>query len=89
MNEVTGWSNGCVGIYWPVFDHRLTCDLLVSSKLFSRQQETIKSFCCIQNVHWLRQTVNSGLINKALLLNKTGKDTRLSTHCVPGQFGVH
>lgn len=88
-----GWSKESLVIYWPVWEQRLMCGLLVSSKVpvshpVQARAKEIKILLLerIQNVLSLRWTDNSGLINKASLLNKTGKDTRLSTCCVPSQF---
>lgn len=73
-----GNKDWCVGYWFPA---RILW-------VIQSRQELIEIILLkrIQNVLVLRWADNSGLINKALLLNKTVKDTRLSTYCVPSQF---
>lgn len=73
-----GNKDWCVGYWFPAR----------TLWVIQSRQELIKILLlkCIQNVLSLQWTDNSGLINKALLLNKTVKDTCLSTYCVPSQF---
>lgn len=85
VKKVSLYTGQCGNKDWCV-------GLLVSSKdpvshsVQARADRNPFSWKRIQNVLLLRWTDHSGLINKALLLNKTVKDTRLSTCCVPSQF---
>lgn len=73
-----GNKDWCVGYWFPA---------RILWVIQSRQEQIeILLLKRIQNVLLLRWTDNSGLINKALLLNKTVKDTCLSTYCVSSQF---
>lgn len=81
-----------LAIYWPAWEQRL--DVWVywfpARNLWviqSRQESIEIFFCCccwkaFKNVLLLRQTENPSLINKALLLNKTAKDTSFNISCV-------
>lgn len=66
-------------MYRPVWEQRLMCGLLVSSKdpvSHSVLTRADTNLFCFENVLllMLRRTASLDLINKALFLNKTSKD---------------
>lgn len=81
-----GWSKESLAIYWPVWEQRLMCGLLVSSKdPVSHSVQARADRNPFVEMHskslFLWCTDNSGLINKALLLNKTVKDVSFNILC--------
>lgn len=82
VSHVVGWKEkswtGVLHMYWPVWEQRLMCGLLVSSKdtvSHSVQTRADMNLFCFKNVLLLLLwAASSDLINKALFLNKTSKD---------------
>lgn len=82
MSHVAGWKEkswtGVLRMYQPVWEQRVMCGLLVSSKdpmSHSVQTRADTNRFCFENVPLLLcWTACSDLINKALFLNKTLKD---------------